>query len=311
MGMLGGMVARVLGDELGASLAITVRDGAVRHPPWGGASVLAFDAVTGDIDDLLTRLGGVRWVVNAIGTLKPSADGSTASRLNAIEVNAAFPHRLAEAAERRGVRVLQPATDGVFADQVGPFTEFDRATATDVYGATKSLGEVPSLAMMHLRASIVGPEWLTSRSLLAWLLGQPRLATVPGYTDHLWNGVTTLHFARVVAAVIRHDFFEPGVQHLVPAAAVTKAELLTALARAFGRGDLMVRPQLAPSPADRRLSTKYPERNRLLWAAAGHPNLPTVSEMCQELAAFAVGTCAPSPAPQERLPWQTRSSPSS
>jgi dTDP-4-dehydrorhamnose reductase len=293
MGMLGSMVAHVLGDELGASLAITVRDAAVRHPPWGEASVRPFDAVTDDIDDLLTRLPRGAWVVNAIGALKAGASESTASRLNAIEVNAAFPHRLADAAERRGVKVLQPATDGVFADGIGPFTELARATATDVYGATKALGEVPSPAMMHLRASIVGPEPLTSRSLLAGLLGQPPLATVAGYTDHLWNGVTTLHFARVAAAVIRHDLFEPGVQHLVPAGEVTKAELLAALARVFGRGDLTVSPQRAPSPADRRLSTEYPERNRLLWAAAGHPSLPTVPEMCQELAAFTRGTCAP------------------
>jgi dTDP-4-dehydrorhamnose reductase len=293
--MLGSMVARVLGHELATSLVMTVRDETVGHPSWGGTAVHAFDVVTDDIDELLIRLPDVAWVVNAIGTIKPRIQESAASRLNAIEVNAAFPHRLAKAAERRGLRVVQPATDCVFEDRTGPFTELDTANATDVYGATKALGEVPSPAVMHLRTSIIGPEWEASRSLLAWLLGQPQLATVIGYTDHLWNGVTTLHFARVVAAVIRQDLFAPGVQHLVPTGEVTKAELLTNLAGAFGRHDLTINSQRAPGPVDRRLSTEHPERNALLWSAAGYPSPPTVLDMCLELAAFTRDSSAPTP----------------
>ena len=71
------------------------------------------------------------------------------------------------------------------------------------------------------------------RSLLGWLLASSPGASVRGFTDQRWNGITTLHFARLCAAVIDGvEVAQP--QHVVPGDTVTKAELLELAAAAFG-----------------------------------------------------------------------------
>lgn len=254
-----------------------------------GARWLAFDA---EADPLEALPGGVSWVINAIGVIRHHMlDGAAASVSRAIAVNALFPHRLAVWASEAGARVLQIATDCVFSGARGGYSEDDRHDALDAYGKTKSLGEVRGPGFFHLRCSIVGPEAARlrqggGRSLLEWLLGQAPGGCVDGYTDHRWNGVTTLHFARVARAIVRagDDLDLPPLQHLVPADAVSKATLLRLFAREYGRDDLTIRPRPAAHPVDRTLRTAAPARNEALWRAAGHPGAPTIEDMVRELA---------------------------
>ena len=100
------------------------------------------------------RLGG-----HAIGVIKPYIrDDDAAAVERALRVNGLFPHILARAAERSGCRVLQIATDCVYAGTIGNYREAAPHDALDVYGKTKSLGEVNSAAVHHLRCSIIGPN---------------------------------------------------------------------------------------------------------------------------------------------------------
>ena len=87
-------------------------------------------------------------------------------------------------------------TDAVFSGRAGPYAESSPADPTDLYGTTKFLGEVTSEHVMHLRTSIIGPELGSRRSLLEWFLGHEDGDTVPGFVNHQWNGITTLHLAR-------------------------------------------------------------------------------------------------------------------
>ena len=64
----------------------------------------------------------------------------------AITVNALFPHRLAAEAVRRGQRVIQIATDGVYAGASGPYDEAAPHDPHDVYGKTAPGVEVLSYA---------------------------------------------------------------------------------------------------------------------------------------------------------------------
>src|SRR5438552_18944304 len=66
------------------------------------------------------------YIVNCIGVIKPFCkDTDAAGVRRAIAVNAVFPHRLAAAARARGVRVIQIATDCVYAGRKGPYVETD------------------------------------------------------------------------------------------------------------------------------------------------------------------------------------------
>jgi dTDP-4-dehydrorhamnose reductase len=170
--------------------------------------------------------------------------------------------------------------------------EDDPHDPLDVYGKTKSLGEVRAPGMHHLRCSIIGPELTSHRSLLDWFLGQPPGAKVSGFVNHGWNGVTTLHFARLSAAIAARDLPLPPLQHLLPAAPLAKADLLEAIRSAYGRSDLAIERVSAPTAVDRTLATRSPRLSAELWQAAGYPEPPTVPEMVRELASITLTAAA-------------------
>jgi dTDP-4-dehydrorhamnose reductase len=270
-GMLGRMVGRVLAEDPALDLV-----GTARESTDPGFPVERFDALADDPRALIEAVEP-DWIVNAIGLTKPRIDSDAA----ALEVNGRFPYALAQAAERAGARVVQIATDGVFSGRRGGYREDEPHDALDVYGKSKSLGETPAPNALHLRCSIVGPGG--SGSLMHWLLSQPAGARVPGYTDHVWNGVTTFAFGRLCAAIVRDGLELPSPLHVVPADKVTKAELLQLIARACGREDLEIEPGPSGQPVDRSLATLHPEANAALWRAAGYDRPPPIAALVDEL----------------------------
>jgi dTDP-4-dehydrorhamnose reductase len=230
-------------------------------------------------------LRGADWAINAIGIIKPHIrDDNAAEVERAIEVNGLFPHRLARAAEQSGTRVIQIATDCVYSGLRGAYVERDEHDPRDVYGRTKSLGEVHSPAVHHVRVSIIGPELAHHLSLLDWFLNQPRAAAVKGFVNHRWNGVTTLQFGRLCAGVIRSGLALPHLVHVVPGDIITKADLLAVVASAYERTDVRIDRVDAATVIDRTLDTVQPDLNRALWLAAGYAAPPTIETMVFELA---------------------------
>ncbi len=287
-GMLGSMVARTLPQHPELEVTATARrDGNARLE---GRPYHRFNVRRDPLGSLLDS-DSYDWIVNAIGVLKARIDeGDPASIEEAIAVNALFPHRLAAEAAERSQRVIQIATDGVYAGAAGPYDESTPHDPRDVYGQSKSLGETPAENVWHLRCSIVGPELGAPTSLLGWILAAEPGAELTGYDGHRWNGITTLHFARLCAAIIAGADIEPGVRHVVPGDSVSKAELLELVLRAFGRTDVTVRHTPGPgAPVDRRLSTRDPQANERLWRAAGYERSPTIEAMLNELAAAQAG----------------------
>ena len=278
-GMLGSMLTRVLQSY--PQFAVT----AVGRRKRVTSAQERFDVLTDSIATLLDR-DDYDWIINAIGVIKPRIDQSdSVSTANAIEVNALFPHHLAAETAKRGQRVIQIATDGVFSGVEGPYDESSPHDAHDVYGKTKSLGETPWPNVVHLRCSVIGPERSSTASLLAWALSSPAGARLPGFLNHRWNGVTTLHFAKLCCAIMSGADVPSG-QHVVPSDAITKYELLTLAMSAFGREDVVVHPQSAPHDVDRTLETRDPMANQRLWSGAGYARPPTIDEMLRELAAL-------------------------
>jgi len=229
-------------------------------------------------------LGEVEFIVNCIGLISHLIDeNDKLGSLNAFSLNSLFPHELATYARLRDIKVIQIATDCVFSGKKGDYLESSEHDALDVYGVSKSIGEVNAKNVMNIRASIVGREQRGFRSLLEWVLNQPLESEIPGYTDRLWNGVTTLSFARVVAGVIREGLFRSGTHHLVPSDKVNKAELVGMIAQAFGRTDIRVRDESSGIYKDLTLATGDPEFNAALWIGGGYTQIPTISQMIGEI----------------------------
>jgi len=289
-GMLGSMVVDYLSRDADLEVTATVRTEALagkcseRLPD---VSWRLFDADASDLWNALGVIDGHDWVINAIGITKPLIHDDNAFEVErAIRVNSLLPYLIARRAQTSGARVLQIATDCVYSGSKGGYVESDEHDALDVYGKTKSLGEVPASHVHHLRCSIVGPEPKEHKFLLDWFLGQPRNVGVNGYVNHRWNGMTTLHFAKLCHGVVTRNVALPHLQHVIPTGEVTKCELLQCLARQFHREDVSIAPTEAAVVVDRTLGTTNGTLNQEFWAAAGYSHPPSVPEMVAELANY-------------------------
>lgn len=289
-GMLGAMVADYLSRVPDLEVTATTRTEKLAKAcevRLGKIGWRLFDATAVEPSSCAESITGFDWVINAIGIIKPLIHDDNAEEVErALRVNALFPHTLARAASASGSRVIQIATDCVYDGTKGHYVEADVHDPLDVYGKSKSLGEVVADSVHHLRCSIIGPEFKEPKSLLEWFLGQSTGAQVNGFVNHNWNGVTTLHFAKLCQGIIKEDLPLPRLQHVIPSGEVTKHEMLENFARYFGREDVSVNPTAAATVIDRTLATSDERLNRELWAAAGYEHPPAVSEMIRELAQF-------------------------
>ena len=224
------------------------------------------------------------YIVNCVGLTKSRInEQSIDSRALAVRLNVDFPNDLALAAENAGVRVIQVATDCVFSGTLGSYSESAKHDAEDVYGKTKSLGETPSHAVMHLRCSLIGPELGRNSLFFEWVRQQPEGASILGFTNHMWNGLTSNVFGQIVSGIVKDGLFVPGVQHLVPEDKVSKDQLVRVELEALERADVKVSSVEAPYKVDRTLSTHNDQANLNLFAAAGYKNPPTIAEMVTRL----------------------------
>jgi dTDP-4-dehydrorhamnose reductase len=230
--MLGHVVAGYLAD---AGFEIRITD---RRYRGGGEDPLVEEV----------RASGAGWVVNAIGRIKQKC--AAAGELT--RVNTLLPLHLA-ARLAPGQYLLNASTDCVFSGRRGEYRTGEPADAEDDYGLSKLLGE----AAAHwercrvFRVSIIGPERGQGHGLLGWFFRQA--GPVNGYTNHRWNGITTLEWAKQAARLIGGSFPAAGpVVQLSVSRPVSKCELLQLAAEVWQRAVDIV-PVAPGDPVDRTL----------------------------------------------------------
>lgn len=289
-GMLGSMILDVFARDEQFSVLCTVRkskDALSIKKQYKSVTVKILDAEKANKEKIAQVISGYKWVINAIGIIKPYIhDDNAEETIRALRVNALFPHFLAQAALKNNSRVIQIATDCVYSGVKGGYKEKDEHDATDVYGKTKSLGEAYYKSISHIRCSIIGPEKKSHLSLLDWFLGQAKDAKLNGFKNHLWNGVTTLHFAYICRGIIKNKIEIDHIQHVIPSGRITKADLLREFAQNFNRTDITINPVDAPKVIDRTLNTDNSALNKQIWQAAEYKIPPTVQKMVKELAEY-------------------------
>lgn len=247
--MLGSMVFDYFSKQDDFNVLGTVRD--------------EFEAGVDKLADKILPYFKPDYIINCIGVIKPYCkDNDSEGVLRAIKINALFPHQLAE--EETNSRIIQIATDCVYSGQQGNYLEDSPHDALDVYGKTKSLGEVFQPNFLNLRCSIIGPELKNKASLLEWFLSQPKDKPLTGFTHHLWNGVTTLQFAQFCHNIIRQsdDYFDDLVRksptyHTVLNETVNKFELLNIFNKVFDAGLTIEATDKIGAPVNRTIKSKF------------------------------------------------------
>jgi dTDP-4-dehydrorhamnose reductase len=214
------------------------------------------------------------WIVNCIGAIPQK--GKDADEMKRI--NAEFSVWLSNNTK---ARIIQIATDCAYSGYTGNYSEVSLRDARDGYGMTKIMGE--AIKGMQLRCSIIGSELTSKKSLFEWVKNQPEGASIKGYINHHWNGITTDAFANIVRGIIKKDAYTNFTQHVIPANQLTKYQLVKLIATKLGRTDLEIIPTIA-DPINRTLNTFYPEVNKKLWNLGGYSHLPTIQKLIDEMA---------------------------
>ncbi len=236
-----------------------------------------FDANRATKSSLVKLFLEYDYIINCIGIIKPEINtSSTQSIKNAIYINSIFPKLLSESINDKK-KIFQIATDCVFSGKKGRYNEKSKHDDLDIYGITKSLGEINNKNFYNLRTSIVGREFLTKKSLIEWFLKQNNLS-VNGFNNHKWNGITTQAYGELLYTIIVYDFKIPNIIHIVPKNSLNKYELLKCFKKKF-KIKVKINEFNSQKSVDRTLVTNYQSLLNKLWKLTIFRTNPTIQKM--------------------------------
>ncbi|MEO5808367.1 SDR family oxidoreductase [Devosia sp.] len=232
-GMMGNTILQVFNAEPGLRTLGTVRSDAARDrlpAALRDKVIVGVDAQDLQGIDALLRDHQPQAVINCIGVVKQLPEAS--DPLVTIPLNAVFPHQLARLCEKHGARLVHLSTDCVFDGKGSMYTETDFASADDLYGRAKFLGEVDYPHAITLRTSTIGHELGHRHGLLEWFLSQEQ--EVGGFTRAMYSGLSTIEFARVILDMVLP---RPDLHGLLQVSgdAISKYDLLVLIRQIYGR----------------------------------------------------------------------------
>ena len=233
-------------------------------------------------NELLSLISKYSFIVNAAGVIKQKISiNDFSTYLEAVNLNSILPIRLASLSQGISNKIIHITTDCVFDGSVGDYDENHSHSALDIYGKSKSLGEVQKENVLNLRCSVIGPD-TTSLSLAGWVSHLDFNSKITGYLNHYWNGVTTYSLSKVILGLIQSSNWRSGTQHLIPSNSWTKFQLLQELIKVCGRMDLRLEKGFAEQDINRILKTLNVNQNSILWKLGGYCECPNLEELFAE-----------------------------
>lgn len=252
--MLGSMVYRFLSSQTKLAVTGTCRNHQTNSP------LIEFDAheflKTGQAP------GGFDYFVNCIALTKPHCpDNDPAKLVQAELINSKLPLELSKFCAKNHTRLIHISTDGVFSGLHAPYDESSTPDPTDAYGRSKLLGEIDHPSCLTIRCSILGPDPIKKQGLLEWLLSQKPGSTIKGFSHHIWNGVTTLEFAKLCLALTQNNLWQAAreesyVHHFAPVESISKYDLCKLINEVFDL-KLKVEKVAEGTPCDRTIKSQY------------------------------------------------------
>lgn len=179
------------------------------------------------------------FIINCIGKIpqrKPETEGEYST------INTELPLLL----DTLNIKIVHPTTDCELKGDIPPGASYDKTAirdAEDVYGKSKAIAskelEETGKNTKIIRTSIIGHEENTSVSLLDWFLSQT--GSVRGYTNHYWNGITTLEWAKQCQILIENWNTHPTLNQFGTASHYSKFDIIT-LAKEIYKKDIEIIP---------------------------------------------------------------------
>lgn len=166
-------------------------------------------------------------IINCVGILLKNSNINPA---NTIFINSYLPQKLRGIAVKINAKVIQISTDCVFNGIKGLNSENTFPNASDIYGRSKSLGELNNNFDLTIRTSIIGPELkYNGEGLLHWLFNQN--GNIYGYKNVFWSGVTTLELSKAILFSINNEI--SGLWNLTNGNEISKYDLIEKVINIF------------------------------------------------------------------------------
>jgi dTDP-4-dehydrorhamnose reductase len=191
------------------------------------------------------------YIINCIGKIpqkNPVEDDYTF-------INIELPRFL----EKTGCKIIHPSTDCEFKGTLPEnefYTKQSVRDADDVYGKSKAVISAEIEEHYHktkiIRTSIIGHEEKTHVSLLDWFLSQ--VGPINGYTNHYWNGITTLEWAKQSYNLIKNWEEYPTLNQIGCTKQYSKFDILSLANEVYGKG-LTITPIQTPLTVNKCLET--------------------------------------------------------
>jgi len=202
------------------------------------------------IKNMLFHLGLVEndIIINCTGIIPQRNNNNV---LDSITVNSVFPYYLYNICKQMDSKLIHISTDCVFSGEKGHYTEESIHDAKDIYGKTKSLGEPIDATI--IRTSIIGEELNHFNSLLEWVKSNKN-KEVLGFTNHFWNGISCLQFAKICEYMINNNIFWSGVKHIISPEVISKYDLIKLISKIYNL-NTKVNDHMTHNKCDRTLSS--------------------------------------------------------
>lgn len=228
--------------------------GTTRNVSKEDGNILQFS--TDDLSELPELCQKIKpdYIINCIGTIPQTKPVKHEYYIN----NYMLPAKILSSCNES--ILIQPSTDCIFSGipYRKPYNLYSQKEnreefhSTDSYGISKrifdNLGQSKAII---LRTSIIGPCSINGKGLFDWVVSN-RNKSVLGFTNHYWNGNTTLEISKFVYSLITTNDKDFGVYTLGNEEIVSKAELIRKLSSCFNL-NIKVNDFISETSIDRTL----------------------------------------------------------
>ena len=171
-------------------------------------------------------------IINCVGITTRRINNINISQLEFI--NSKLPHILGDWAINNKRRLIHLSTDCVFSGKTGNYIDNSFHDATDLYGKSKSLGEVNNKNTLTIRTSLIGREIFNFTELFEWFHSNNG-GKVSGYDNVIYSGITTIRLGKLLEKII-NDFPNLSGIYNFSSEPITKYSLLNLINKHFELG---------------------------------------------------------------------------
>ena len=168
-------------------------------------------------------------VINCVGIT--TRRGIKDSYNNTILLNSKLPHSLDSWVKSNSKKLIHFSTDCVFSGTKGNYLDNDIPDANDLYGETKSAGEIDSGNTLNIRCSMIGRELFNFTELFEWL-NMNKNKKIEGFSNVIYSGITTVRMGKIIHYILKHKLNLSGIYN-ISSVPISKYDLLVKLSNAF------------------------------------------------------------------------------